>query len=80
MVSSCWTKLYFRLDLRGHLLENLKINCLFVGNEFSKLNSTSSFFDVENLINYLKKKQIKDSTILVKGSRSIKLEKVIKVL
>ena len=63
-----------------HLLENLKINCLFVGNEFSKLNSTGSFFDVENLINYLKKKQIKDSTILVKGSRSIKLEKVIKVL
>ena len=39
-----------------------------------------SFFDVENLINYLKKKQIKDSTILVKGSRSIKLGKVIKVL
>ena len=63
-----------------HLLENLKINCLFVGNEFSKLNKTSSFVDVENLINYLKKKQIKDSTILVKGSRSIKLEKVIKVL
>ncbi|MBL6874479.1 MAG: UDP-N-acetylmuramoyl-tripeptide--D-alanyl-D-alanine ligase [Flavobacteriales bacterium] len=63
-----------------HLLENLKINCLFVGNEFSKLNITGSFFDVENLINYLKKKQIKDSTILVKGSRSIKLEKVIKVL
>ena len=63
-----------------HLLENLKINCLFVGNEFSKLNRTSSFVDVENLINYLKKKQIKDSTILVKGSRSIKLEKVIKVL
>ena len=63
-----------------HLLENLKINCLFVGNEFSKLNSTSSFVDVENLINYIKEKQIKDSTILVKGSRSIKLEKVIKVL
>ena len=63
-----------------HLLENLKINCLFVGNEFSKHNSTGSFFDVENLINYHKKKQIKDSTILVKGSRSIKLEKVIKVL
>ena len=63
-----------------HSLENLKINCLFVGNEFSKLNRTSCFVDVENLINYLKKNQIKDSTILVKGSRSIKLEKVIKVL
>ena len=63
-----------------HLLKNLKINCLFVGNEFSKLNKNASFVDLENLINYLKKKPIKDSTILVKGSRSIKLEKVIKVL
>ena len=62
------------------LLENLKINCLFVGNEFSKINKTGSFIDVENLINYLKKQQINNSTILVKGSRSIKLEKVIKVL
>ena len=63
-----------------NLLVNLKINCLFVGNEFSKINKISSFIDVENLINYLKKHQINDSTILVKGSRSIKLEKVIKVL
>ena len=63
-----------------HLLENLKINCLFVGNEFSKLNKTDSFIDIYNLIDHLKSKQIKDSTILIKGSRSIALEKVIKVL
>ena len=63
-----------------HLLENLKIKCLFVGNEFSKLNKTDCFLDVYNLIDYLKSKPIKDSTILIKGSRSVALEKVIKVL
>jgi len=63
-----------------HLLENLKIKCLFVGNEFSKLNKTDCFIDVYSLIDYLKSKPIKDSTILIKGSRSVALEKVIKVL
>ena len=63
-----------------HLLENLKIKCLFVGNEFSKINKTDCFIDVYNLIDYLKSKPIKDSTILIKGSRSVALEKVIKVL
>jgi len=63
-----------------HLLKNLKIKCLFVGNEFSKINKTDCFIDVYNLIDYLKSKPIKDSTILIKGSRSVALEKVIKVL
>jgi UDP-N-acetylmuramoyl-tripeptide--D-alanyl-D-alanine ligase len=63
-----------------YLLKNLKIKCLFVGNEFSKINKTDCFTDVYNLIDYLKSKPIKDSTILIKGSRSVALEKVIKVL
>ena len=63
-----------------HLLKNLKIKCLFVGNEFSKLNKTDCFIDVYNLIDYLKSKPIKDSTVLIKGSRSVALEKIIKVL
>jgi len=63
-----------------HLLENLKIKCLFVGNEFSKINKTDCFIDVYSLNDYLKSEPIKDSTILIKGSRSVALEKVIKVL
>ena len=63
-----------------HLIDNLKIKCFFVGEEFSKLLDRNSFLNIDKLIHHLKKKQIKDSTVLVKGSRSIKLEKVIKVL
>jgi len=76
-LGECSTKEHLNLI---HLLENLKIKCLFVGNEFSKLNKTDCFIDVYNLIDYLKSKPIKDSTILIKGSRSVALEKVIKVL
>ena len=63
-----------------NLIENLKINCFYVGNEFSKHNKNNSFTDVYNLVYYLQSKQIKESTVLIKGSRSIELEKVIKVL
>ena len=76
-LGECSTKEHLNLI---HLLENLKIKCLFVGNEFSKINKTDCFIDVYNLIDYLKSKPIKDSTILIKGSRSVALEKVIKVL
>ena len=63
-----------------HLLEKLKIKCLFVGNEFSKHNKNNSFTNVYSLIDYLNSKQIKESTVLIKGSRSIALEKIVKVL
>ena len=63
-----------------HLLEKLKIKCLFVGNEFSKHNKNNSFTNVYILIDYLNSKQIKESTVLIKGSRSIALEKIVKVL
>lgn len=59
---------------------NLK-EALLVGNEFKEVNTSYPQFDnVEKLIEYLEKNPVKDHTILIKGSRGIKLEKTIEKL
>ena len=61
------------------LTNKLKIQCIFVGNEFYSINK-SSYKNVEFLTKYLKKNPLKNQTILIKGSRGISLEKIVNYL
>ena len=67
-----------------NLLQSIKLeNTLLVGPLFQKVCSNQgfkSFTDVNKLINFLKDKPIKGSTILIKGSRGIGLEKIYDLL
>ncbi len=63
------------------LKQNQLYNVLLVGSEFKKANHQFPVFDnVDSLINYLQEKPIKNNYILIKGSRGIKLEKVVPIL
>ncbi len=63
------------------LQQNKFRNVLLVGKEFSgTMNPFRCFADVTELINYLEKQPIKKHFVLIKGSRGIKLEKVISTL
>ena len=58
-------------------IEALKINALFIGNEFNSINNKSNFTYLENVdkvINWLKNSELIDYQILIKGSRGIRLE------
>jgi UDP-N-acetylmuramoyl-tripeptide--D-alanyl-D-alanine ligase len=67
-----------------NLLQSIKFeNALLVGPLFQKVCSNpgfKSFPDVNKLINFLKNEPIKGSTILIKGSRGIGLEKIYDLL
>ena len=61
------------------LANELKLECIFIGTEFAQVhkqvyNSTDKFSE------FLKEKPIKNKTILLKGSRGITLEKLVKLL
>ncbi len=64
------------------LLKKLNFkNVMLVGKEFSQtVHNFISFPDVEKLIEYFNKMPVQHHLILIKGSRGIQLEKVIKVL
>jgi UDP-N-acetylmuramoyl-tripeptide--D-alanyl-D-alanine ligase len=58
-------------------------NALLVGPHFieaGKKNGMKTFTSSEETLNYLKAHPVKDAAILIKGSRGIKLEKVLEVL
>ena len=60
------------------LQQNQFENVLLVGKDFKKTqNSYSCFEDVSALISYLESHPIRKNYILIKGSRGIKLEKVV---
>ncbi|MAM05298.1 MAG: UDP-N-acetylmuramoyl-tripeptide--D-alanyl-D-alanine ligase [Flavobacteriales bacterium] len=61
------------------LTNQLKIQCIFVGNEFYSINK-SSYKNVDFLTKYFKKNPLKNQTILIKGSRGIALEKIVNYL
>jgi len=65
-----------------NLVQQNQLNdVLLVGPEFKNaIHNFQCFNDVDTLINYLKEKPIKGHYILIKGSRGIKLEKVIPML
>lgn len=63
------------------LKENQISNVLLVGKAFQNCNSDFvSFETVEDLIIWLKENMIENQTILIKGSRGIRLEKIISLL
>lgn len=64
------------------LLVNYQLdNVLLVGKLFAQTKNKFKCFDtVENLIQYVEKQNIVDNFILIKGSRGIRLEKVIPLL
>tara|TARA_B100000965_G_scaffold405544_1_gene440005 strand:+ start:1712 stop:2971 length:1260 start_codon:yes stop_codon:yes gene_type:complete len=62
------------------LVCDLKILSYFIGDEFSKATSVNSFKKADDFKEFLKISDIKNSTILIKGSRSQKLEKLVELL
>jgi UDP-N-acetylmuramoyl-tripeptide--D-alanyl-D-alanine ligase len=57
--------------------QELKINAIFVGNEFNSINNKYNYSYVENVdkvIDWLKHSGLTNHQILIKGSRGIKLE------
>lgn len=65
-----------------NLLNKLNFeNVFLVGNEFLKtINKFTNFENVEKLNDFLSKNKIESQTILIKGSRGIKLEKCVNFL
>lgn len=60
------------------LQQNMFENVLLVGNEFKNTNHSFEIFnDVNELIVFLEENPINENYILIKGSRGIKLEKVL---
>ncbi|MBT4959054.1 MAG: UDP-N-acetylmuramoyl-tripeptide--D-alanyl-D-alanine ligase [Flavobacteriaceae bacterium] len=59
-------------------LQTQDVDAILVGEEFSKLKSNyPTFQNTNDAITFLSKKDFKNFTILLKGSRGIKLEKII---
>ena len=63
------------------LIKELKLNALLVGEEFESVRGEFEWYaNVEELILFLETKPISDKCILIKGSRGIRLEKVLPFL
>ena len=77
------------LELGGHsayehqkifnLSQKLNLKCYFIGVEFNKI-SNESFISKKVFEQYLKDNPIANKTILLKGSRSVELEKLVTLL
>jgi len=61
------------------LITKLKLETHTIGKEFSKVNK-HSFLNIDEFITYLKDNPFINKTILLKGSRSISLEKLVEYL
>ena len=63
------------------MLDQDDIECVFVGNDFyaNKLSQENFKFykDFDDLSEYLKQKSTKNTSILIKGSRGMALERVL---
>jgi UDP-N-acetylmuramoyl-tripeptide--D-alanyl-D-alanine ligase len=64
----------------AQLIKKLNITTYFIGKEFAKLKIKNAFLDVNDFNTYISKSPIHESTILIKGSRSIKLEETVRLL
>ena len=66
------------------LLKHNEINCLFVGNDFysNKIDKSNFhfFLNFDELSSYLKNNTIENSTILIKGSRGMALERALELM
>ena len=63
-----------------NLINSLNITTYYIGEEFCQTTSINSFKDSEDFKDFLKTHTIRNSTILIKGSRSQQLEKLIDLL
>jgi UDP-N-acetylmuramoyl-tripeptide--D-alanyl-D-alanine ligase len=63
-------------------LQSLNLNhAILVGGDFEKVTHSYTFFKtVEEACKWLKNHPLKNSTLLIKGSRSMKMEKILEVL
>ena len=62
------------------LMQKLKIPTFYVGSEFCKAIKNDSFQSTEEFKKHLESEPIKNSTVLIKGSRSQKLETLLDLL
>ena len=62
------------------LIQELQIPTFYVGTEFCKVIKNNSFQSTKEFKEYLKSEPIKSSTVLIKGSRSQKLETLLELL
>ncbi len=66
------------------LMTHKNINCLLVGNRFYEFKDRylgfSFYKELESVINFLKNNPVMRSALLIKGSRGIKLEKLVEYL
>ena len=66
------------------LSKNKKVECFFVGNYFNKnsiIEEKKYFFkDFENLFNHIKSLELKNKLIFIKGSRGMKLERILEII
>lgn len=68
-------------EILNHVKELGFNNVILVGSEFNKINSGFvSFLNVEELISHINNNEIHGKKILIKGSHSIHLEKIINLL
>jgi UDP-N-acetylmuramoyl-tripeptide--D-alanyl-D-alanine ligase len=63
-----------------NLINSLKITTYYIGEEFCQATSINSFKDSADFKDFLKTHIIKNSTILIKGSRSQQLENLVDIL
>ena len=61
-------------------MTELKIETVFIGEEFCKITHLNSFKNTVDFIENREKYNLKNKTFLIKGSRGIKLEDIIKHL
>lgn len=61
------------------LCRHLSLECFFIGTEFN-LITKNAFINTHEFLEYLKNKNLSNKTILIKGSRSIKLEDLVPFL
>ena len=61
------------------LVNKLKLECIFIGKEFAEVHK-QAYSNTDTFSEFLKEKPIKKKTILLKGSRGIALERLVKLL
>ena len=61
------------------LANELKLECIFIGTEFAQVHK-QAYNSTDKFSEFLKEKPITNKTILLKGSRGITLEKLVKLL
>ena len=68
------------LSLIRKMKKKEEIETIFIGKEFTKISNENAFIDTNNFLENIDKYDLKNRTILVKGSRGIKLENLIDYL